>query len=482
MQLRDLLKDIEIIKAVAGLGTEIRNVRYDSRKVEPGDLFVAIKGFESDGHDYISQAIASGAAAIICTEQQKEDVPYILVENSRLALALASRNLFGNPAAGMKLIGVTGTNGKTTVTTLIKHVLEKVTGAKVGLVGTNGNIIGELVLETERTTPESYDLQVLFRQMAEAGCEYVVMEVASHALALDRVGGLELEVGVFSNLTHDHLDFHGTMEEYARVKSLLFRMCRKGCVNLDDEYVESIIDGATSEIMTFSIRKNEADIVAKDIKLSGGNVKFCAVSTGVIERMALNIPGMFSVYNALAVISACVCLGLDMPDIATALETAKGVPGRMETVPTDGDYTIVIDYAHTPDALENVLKTLKEAAVGRVVALFGCGGDRDKSKRPLMGGIVAANADFAIVTSDNPRTEEPRAIIDDILAGMPGAKSQRVVIEDRREAIAYAIDNAQPGDIILLAGKGNETYQIIGKTKLPMDERIIVAEYLAGRK
>ena len=482
MKLRELLKDIEVIKTNADPGAEVANVRYDSRLVGRGDMFVAIKGFEADGHDYIGRALASGAVAIICTEPQGEDIPYVQVENSRLALALASRNYFGNPAAGMKIIGVTGTNGKTTTTTLIKYVLEKVTGVKVGLIGTNGNIIGELVLETERTTPESYDLQALFRRMADAGCEYVVMEVASHALALDRVGGVEFEVGVFSNLTHDHLDFHGTMDEYARVKSLLFRMCKKGCVNIDDEYAGQITDGATSEIMTFSTRKNEADIVAKDIKLSGGNVKFCAVSTGMIERMTLNIPGLFSVYNALAVVSAGLCLGLEASDIAAALETARGVPGRMETVPTDGDYTVVIDYAHTPDALENVLKTLREAAVGRVVALFGCGGDRDKTKRPLMGGIAAANADFAIVTSDNPRTEVPRAIIDDILAGMPGAKSQQVVIEDRREAIAYALDNAQPGDVILLAGKGQETYQIIGKTKTPMDERIIVAEHLAGRK
>ena len=478
MRLGDLLMGIEIKKMTADSGTEIGDIRYDSRRVAPGDLFVAIKGFESDGHEYIQQALDSGAAAILCTEPQEESVPYIMVENSRAALAIASGNFFGHPASRMKLVGVTGTNGKTTVTMLIKHVIETTTGSKVGLIGTNGNLIGDLALETEHTTPESYELQSLLRDMAEAGCEYAVMEVSSHALMLNRVAGIEFEVAVFTNLTQDHLDFHDTMEEYAKCKAILFRMCKRGCINIDDDYAEYIMSGATCEILTYSTLKNEAELVAKDIKISVDNVKFCAVSTGIIERVTLHIPGLFSVYNALSVISACSSLGIASADIAAALFEAPGILGRMEVVPVPGDYTVLIDYAHTPDAIENILSAVREVPHGRIVLLFGCGGDRDKTKRPLMGKAAAEGADFLIVTSDNPRTEEPGAIIEDIIAGVRGAKTPYVVIEDRRQAIAYAIDNALSGDIIILAGKGHETYQIVGKTKAPMDERLIVTEHL----
>jgi len=481
MKLCDLLKDIAILELHAPAELEIGDICYDSRRAKPGDLFVAITGFESDGHTYIPAAVEKGAAAVLCQRPPEIDVPYVLVSDSRLALALASRNLFGDPAAGMKLVGVTGTNGKTTSTMLIKHVLETCRGAKVGLVGTNQNMIGYDVLPTERTTPESYELQKLFRRMADAGCDYVVMEVSSHSLVLSRVAGLTFEAAVFTNLTQDHLDFHKTMEEYARAKSLLFRQSRHGAVNLDDPWTETVRENAVCPILTYSVENNAADLVAKDLRLSASGVRFCALLHNDLERYTLGIPGRFSVYNALTVIACCSLLGLEQGEIAQALRSAEGVKGRMEVVPTDGDYTILIDYAHTPDALENVLKSVREVSPGRVVALFGCGGDRDRTKRPVMGGIAARLADFVIVTSDNPRTEEPESIIREIVQGMAGSRTPKKVITDRRQAIAYAINNHRSGDVIILAGKGHETYQIVGHEKRHMDERELVAEILAER-
>lgn len=481
MKLKDLLIGIKVLKITADPEMEISNICYDSRKAESNCLFVAVTGFESDGHNYIDSAIKGGACCVICEREPEQAVPFVLVTDSREALALSSKNYFGDPAAQMKLIGVTGTNGKTTTTMLIKHVLETVRGAKVGLVGTNQNMIGYTALPTERTTPESYELQKLFRQMADSGCEYAVMEVSSHSLALSRVCGIMFEVGVFTNLTQDHLDFHKTMEEYAAAKAKLFSACRYGVVNADDPWFETMLEKALCPVLTFSEVKNEVSLVAKDIKLSSSGVKFCALTTGCLERISLGIPGRFSVYNALAVIGCCMQLGINIEDIASALKTASGVKGRMEVVPTDGDYTILIDYAHTPDALENVLKSVQEVAQGRVVALFGCGGDRDKTKRPIMGAVAAEYADFVIVTSDNPRTEVPEEIISQITEGMSGSKTPRAVITDRREAIAYAIENHKPDDVIILAGKGHETYQIIGREKHHMDEREIVAEIMERR-
>lgn len=480
MKLGKLLTDVNVLESQADLEAEIGDISYDSRQTKKNDLFVAIRGFESDGHKFIGAAVKAGASVIICEEKPEESVPYIIVENSREALALASQNYFGNPASEMKLIGVTGTNGKTTTTMLIKHVLDTCTEEKTGLIGTNQNMIGDKILPTERTTPESYELQKLFRDMADDGCKYVVMEVSSHSLALDRVAGLNFEVAVFTNLTQDHLDFHKTMEEYAGAKALLLERCNNAAINIDDEWGGYMLERAKCPVFTYSETKLEADLVAKDIRLSPSNVKFCALAFNTLERVALEIPGRFSVYNAMSVISASLLLGFGLPDISEALKTAKGVKGRVEVVPTPDDFTILIDYAHTPDALENVIKSMKEVATGRVVVLFGCGGDRDKTKRPIMGEIATTLADYAIITSDNPRTETPADIIGDILEGVKVAKSRYRVIEDRIEAIAYAIDNHQQGDLIILAGKGHETYQIIGKTKHHMDEREIVAEHLAG--
>ncbi len=378
------------------------------------------------------------------------------------------------------MIGVTGTNGKTTSTILMKHMLEQILGAKVGLIGTIRNMIGNTELPTERTTPESYELQKLLRDMADAGCTHVVMEVSSHSLSLNRVAGLRFAAGVFTNLTQDHLDFHGTMEKYADAKALFLKQCAACAVNLDDEWAPKMMRTADCPVLTFSVTKNEADLVAKDLKLSASGVKFCALTTGRLERVSLGIPGRFSVYNALGVIACGLLLGLGLAECAAALETARGVKGRMEVVPGGEDFTILIDYAHSPDALENLLQSLREVTAGRRVLLFGCGGDRDRGKRPVMGAVAEKYADFVVVTTDNPRTEAPGDIIADFLAGMQSKKSGYKVIEDRREAIAWAIKNHQPGDVLILAGKGHEDYQIIGREKIHMDEREIVAEVLAG--
>ena len=409
------------------------------------------------------------------------DIPYVLVHDCRKALALLSRNFFGDPAGAMQIIGITGTNGKTTTTYLLKHLLEDTLGAKVGLIGTNGNMIGNEFIHTERTTPESFELQQLFAEMKSAGCTHVVMEVSSHSLVLSRVAGIDFAVGAFTNLTQDHLDFHHTMEEYAAAKALLFSACRVGCINIDDKWADTMMQNASCRLLTYSANGKEASLAAENIKLSAKGVSFTASCDGKCADVSLAIPGRFSVYNALNTIAVGLALGISLDDCAKAMKTAHGVKGRMELVPTDGDYTIVIDYAHTPDALENALKALRADHDGRLVVLFGCGGDRDRTKRPIMGAIAADNADLVIVTSDNPRTEQPQAIIDEILVGLKDKATEHIAICDRAEAIKWAIDNHRANDVILLAGKGHEDYQVVGHEKHHMDEREIVAEHIEKR-
>lgn len=475
MKLRDLLQDIPVLSSAVDFDTEIREVRYDSRAVEPGDLFVAIRGFAADGHEYIGMALKKGAAAVVCQEAGK-GIPAIVVADTRAALADIAGNRFGHPSAKLKMIGVTGTNGKTTTTTLIKHILE-CQGFRVGLIGTNQNMIGEQVIPTERTTPESYELQALLARMAEAGCTHCVMEVSSHSLVLDRVRGVHFETGVFTNLTQDHLDFHKTMEAYREAKAKLFQMSNQGVINFDDPAAEKMLADAKCPCMTFSAQKDAADLSAKNIVLGASGVDFVAAEKGGIARVSLGIPGLFSVENALAAMGACLTLGISIEDCAQALSSAQGVSGRAEVVPTDTDYTVLIDYAHAPDGVSNILRTVRGFAKGRVIALFGCGGDRDKTKRPIMGRIAAELADYCIVTSDNPRTEQPQAIIDDILAGMQDAKVPVDVICDRVQAIHHALALAKTGDVVVLMGKGHETYQEINHVKHHMDEREIIVEY-----
>ncbi|MDD3346625.1 UDP-N-acetylmuramoyl-L-alanyl-D-glutamate--2,6-diaminopimelate ligase [Oscillibacter sp.] len=483
MKLKELLQGLPILSAKADLNTEISDVSYDSRTTKPGDLFVAMTGFAVDGHTFIARAVSAGAAAVVC-ERPPEDgtVPYVQVENSRRALAVIGANYFGHPADAMTMVGVTGTNGKTTTTYLLKAVLEQELGARVGLIGTNQNMIGSEVLPTERTTPESFELQRLFAQMRSAGCTHVVMEVSSHALVLDRVWGVSYDVGIFTNLTQDHLDFHRTMEEYCDAKAMLFQNCAVGVCNADDPWTERLLRGATCKTFFYAEKAN-ADLRAEDVLLAADHIGFTAVTKDARVDVRVNIPGGFMVYNTLDVLCAALALGIPLERSAEALARVPHVKGRVEVVPTPGkDFTVLIDYAHSPDSLENVLRTVKGFAKGRTIALFGCGGDRDRTKRPKMGAVAAKLADFAIVTSDNPRTEEPAAIIADILPGLAGSETPYTVVENRVEAIHYGLDHAGAGDVLVLCGKGHESYQEINHVKHHMDEREIVAEYLNGGK
>ena len=479
MKLNELLRGVDILEAAADPDLAISGVSYDSRRTRPGDLFVAIAGYETDGHRFIPMAVEKGASCVLCQQKPDFDIPYILVPDSRAALARLGRNWFGDPAASMTMVGVTGTNGKTTTTYLLKDILEQCLGAKVGLIGTNQNMIGGEVLHTERTTPESFELQALFRSMADAGCTHVVMEVSSHALCLQRVAGVPFTVGLFTNLSQDHLDFHKTMENYCDAKALLFRQSETGVYNADDPWAERVTQNAPCPLLSFGERGG--DLMARNIQLSVGGVSFDAICGSETVPIHVDIPGEFTVYNALGVLAAAKALGVPLAGSARVLAKSAGVKGRVEVVPVPWDYTVLIDYAVTPDAIENVLTTVRGFAKGRVVILFGCGGDRDRGKRPKMGKIAARLADFVIVTSDNPRTEDPDFIISEILPGLEGASTPYVVEPDRVKAIRYALDHAQTDDVIILAGKGHETYQIIGHEKRHLDEREVVAEYIAER-
>ena len=481
MKLRDVLQGIDIISAEIDLDIEIAGVECDSRAVSKNGLFVAIRGFETDGNKYIGKACENGASAVITDNKKYATKSRILVSDARRALALSAKNFYGNPTKDMKVIGVTGTNGKTTVTYLIKHCLERA-GHKCGLIGTNQNMIGSEVLETERTTPESNALWKLFARMRDAGCEYVIMEVSSHSLELSRVWGIEFFVGAFTNLTQDHLDFHKTMENYEKAKAKLFEVSRVGIINYDDDAGRRIAEKAGCKVVTYSTKNSAARYIAKSINYAPASVNFAFVGIDKIARVELGIPGDFSVYNAMCAISVLVECGLSLEDICKSLADVSGVKGRAEVVPTDTDYTVMIDYAHSPDGLENILTTAKRTAKERVIVVFGCGGDRDRTKRPKMGKIAASLADVVIVTSDNPRCEEPNAIIDDIVPGISEVRDDFIRIADRREAICHALDIAESGDTVLLAGKGHETYQEINHVKHHMDEREIVKEHLSGEK
>ena len=480
MKLGELLHNIPILETNADLEQEITGVSYDSRHTSPGDLFIALEGYETDGHRFIPMAREKGAACVLCQKTPQDGGPYVRTGDSRGALAQAGRNWFGDPAGEMTMVGVTGTNGTTTTTYLLKDVLEKAAGAKVGLIGTNQNMVGDEVLHTERTTPESFELQALFRRMADAGCTHVVMEVSSHALCLQRVAGIRFAAGLFTNLSQDHLDFHGSMEDYCGAKALLFRQCEKGVYNADDPWADRVTRDAPCPLSSFGEKAGE--LRGENIRLAVDGVDFDACRDGETVPVRVNIPGGFTVYNALGVMAAARELGVPLADSARVLRQSAGVKGRVEVVPVPGEYTVLIDYAVTPDAIENVLATVRDFAKGRVVILFGCGGDRDRGKRPKMGRIAAQMADFVVVTSDNPRTEVPGDIIADILPGLEGTETPYVVVEDRVEAIRYALDHARKDDVIILAGKGHETYQIVGHEKRHLDEREVVAAYIAEHK
>lgn len=474
MKLSQILKNVKVTNEYTD--REVTDVTSDSRQVKEGFLFVCIKGASFDGHSVAQQMLDIGAVAVVC-EYDLGVENQIIVDDTRKAYSPICASFFGNPADSLKLIGLTGTNGKTTTTFLIKQILENV-GKKVGLIGTVQNMVGDEVYPAHYTTPDPHELQSLFRKMVDAGCEYCIMEVSSQALAQGRVEGIHFHIGAFTNLTQDHLDYHKTWENYFESKKLLFKACDCAVTNLDDEYGLKIVDGCDCRVVTYGVDNMKADFVARNVGFSANGVRYDLVGEKM-GRVSCPIPGRFSVYNSLCATSVALTLGVDFTDVLEAISKSNGVKGRIEVVPTPNqDYTVIIDYAHSPDGLENIISSLKEIANGRVVTVFGCGGDRDRTKRPKMGKIAAELSDFCVVTSDNPRSENPSVIIEDILEGMKDSATPYEVVENRKEAIAWAMKNAQPNDIILLAGKGHETYQILPTGTIHFDEREAVAEVL----
>lgn len=484
MILKSLLKglDYEVIKG--NEESKVQNIRYDNRKIEQGDAFVCVKGFKVDGHSFIGDAIKKGARVLIVQEEVsvQEDITIIKVKDTRKALAIMSSNYFGNPKNKLKIIGITGTNGKTTSAFIIKSILEKA-GFITGLIGTIANYIGNKKVDAVRTTPESYELHELFKNMVDAGVEYCVMEVSSHSLELDRVYGIQFEEGIFTNLTRDHLDFHKTFENYYNAKFKLFERSNHSIINLDDPYGANIVKDieereVKTRISTFSIEK-ESDFKAFEIKSHSNGSEF-KVNLEGIEEFSINIPGEYNIYNSLGCIICAYNLNIPMDKIKEGLSDVV-IPGRCELVAKEKNlpYSIIIDYAHTPDGLENILSTVKAFTKNRMISVFGCGGDRDKVKRPQMGKIGCELSDIAIITSDNPRSEEPMDIINDIVK--PLNYDNFVIEVNRKEAIRKAMNMALEGDVIVIAGKGHETYQILKDETIHFDEREVVYDILEGK-
>ena len=486
MKLTQLLERLKYEVIQGNDKIEVTELINDSRKVSEGSVFVCITGAVSDGHQYIEEVAAKGAAAVIVEKEVEapEGLTVIRVEDTRYALALMSAAYFGYPAEKLKVIGITGTKGKTTTTYMVKSILEGV-GHKVGLIGTIEAIIGEKCIPANNTTPESYTIQKYFAEMVEEGCDSVVMEVSSQGLMLHRTAGIPFEIGIFTNLGEDHIgpNEHKDFEDYKRCKGLLFKQCKIGIANVDDQWFEDVFQGATCKIETFGFSE-KADLRATDVEhisrpgYLGVNYHVSGLMDFDVE---IDIPGEFSVYNSLTAIAVCRHFDVPVENIKAALKVAK-VKGRIEMIKVSDDFTLMIDYAHNAMALESLLHTLRDYNPGRIVAVFGCGGNRSKTRRYEMGEVAGKMADFTIITSDNPRYEEPQAIIDDIIIGMKKTDGEYISICDRKEAIKYAIANGRPGDVIVLAGKGHETYQEIKGVKYDMDERVLIQEVLEELK
>ncbi len=483
MRLTELLQNLEYICVQGSLDTEVRSVVFDSRKADKDSLFICIKGAVSDGHKYAEDVAAKGASVLVVQDHVAvpEHVTVIKVPDSRYAMACISAAWFGHPAEKLKVIGITGTKGKTTTTYLVKSILENA-GHKVGLIGTIEAIIGDKVIPAANTTPESYVVQQYFAEMVEAGCDSVVMEVSSQGLMLHRTAGFLFDLGIFTNIEPDHIgpNEHKDFEDYMHCKGMLFKQCRVGIVNADDEHLEKVLEGHTCSLETFGFSE-KADLRAKDLHLvtGKGTLGIAYQAEGLMNfPVEIDLPGKFSVYNSLTAIAICRHFGVSVENIKKALKAAK-VKGRIEMVKVSDDFTLMIDYAHNAMSLESLLTTLREYEPARLVCLFGCGGNRSKLRRYEMGEVSGRLADLTIITSDNPRDEEPQAIIDDIKIGISKTAGHYVEIADRKEAIAYVIRHGQPGDIIVLAGKGHEDYQEIKGKKYPMDERDLIRDILA---
>ncbi|WP_053956888.1 UDP-N-acetylmuramoyl-L-alanyl-D-glutamate--2,6-diaminopimelate ligase [Inediibacterium massiliense] len=481
MKIDQLLEGLNVTKIIGKKDVEVKGIAYDSRQVQKGYAFVAIMGFKADGHEYIDQAVKNGAKVVIVQKNINpiEGVTIIQVENSRKTLAYISSQFYDNPTKEMRIIGVTGTNGKTTITHLIKSILEK-NHVATGLIGTIAHEILDKKYKANNTTPESLDLHKLFKEMVDNKVNTCVMEVSSHSLDLDRVAGIPYEIGIFTNLTPDHMDFHETIENYKRAKTKLFYQTTKAnVINVDDPYGHEIVQEVKkldTKIVTYGVY-NQADIYAKDIETSSKGTTFTLMTPKFNGKISIKTPGMFSVYNALAAMGVCYVLGYSFEEIKLGIESVK-VPGRFETVPDTKDHTIIVDYSHTPDALENALDTIKEFVEGKIITVFGCGGDRDRTKRPMMGEIAGKISDYCVITSDNPRSEDPDAIMKDIEVGIKKTSCKYKMIVDRKEAIKEAIKMSKPEDVILIAGKGHETYQILKDKIIDFDDKAVASEIL----
>ncbi|XJZ28406.1 UDP-N-acetylmuramoyl-L-alanyl-D-glutamate--2,6-diaminopimelate ligase [Bacillota bacterium Lsc_1132] len=481
MKLQQLLSHLHPLNPFAGENPEVTSIENDNRKVQKGSLFICIKGYTVDGHDFAESAVANGACAILAERPLALDVPVIVVNNTNRAMAVLADAFYGQPTKKLHLIGITGTNGKTTTSHLIEKILADA-GRKTGLIGTMYTKIGAQKLETKNTTPESLTLQKTFTQMVDAGVESAVMEVSSHALDMGRVHGCDYDIAVFTNLTQDHLDYHHTMEDYKRAKSLLFSQLgntydfahpKFAILNADDEASELYQKSTAAHVVTYGI-DNHADIRAENIRMAAAGTSFNLITPRGEYPVNIKLIGKFSVYNVLASTATAIVSGIPISNIIQSLEEIEGVAGRFELVNAGQDFTVIVDYAHTPDSLENVLKTIQQFADKKVFVVVGCGGDRDRTKRPIMAQIACKYATDPVFTSDNPRSEDPLAILKDMEEGVKG--ENYLVIPDRKEAITFAVNNASSGDVLLIAGKGHETYQIIGGKVYDFNDRLVARE------
>lgn len=483
MILKELIKNLKYIKLIGNENIEISNLTIDSRKVKKGSMYGAIKGFNVDGHKFIKNCIENEASLIVCEDLEDfcidDNLAILQVENTRKALAIIAKNFYNNPTKNINLIGVTGTNGKTSTTYFLEQILLEYKKT-VGIIGTieireNGKKM-EFDFSTS-TTPDTIELNELFSTMVSDNIDNIVMEVSSHALELHKVEGCNFNIGIFTNLTQDHLDMHKSMENYLNAKSKLFSMCKIGIINIDDKYAQDIIKNASCKVFTYSIEK-ESDLQAINIQYFMDRVAFDVKINDKIENFILNIPGRFSVYNALSVIGACLMQNIPIDIIKEGIKNIEGVPGRIQTIPNNKGFNVIVDYAHTPDGLDNIIKAVREFTKGRVITIFGCGGDRDRKKRPIMGEISANLSDYTIITSDNPRSEVPEAIIDEIETGIKPITNNYEKITGRKDAIYRGVSIAKANDSIIIAGKGHEDYEIFADKTIHFDDTEVAKEAL----
>lgn len=483
MILKELIKNLKYIKLIGNKNVEISHLTIDSRKVKKGSMYGAIKGFNVDGHKFIKNCIENGASLIVCEDLEDfcidDNVAILQVENTRKALAIIAKNFYNNPTKNINLIGVTGTNGKTSTTYFLEQILLEYKKT-VGIIGTieireNGKKM-EFDFSTS-TTPDTIELNELFSTMVSDNIDNIVMEVSSHALELHKVEGCNFNIGIFTNLTQDHLDMHKSMENYLNAKSKLFGMCKVGIINIDDKYAQDIIKNASCKVFTYSIEK-ESDLQAINIQYFMDRVTFDVKINDKVESFILNIPGRFSVYNALSVIGACLMQNIPIDIIKEGIKNIEGVPGRIQTIPNNKGFNVIVDYAHTPDGLDNIIKAVREFTKGRVITIFGCGGDRDRKKRPIMAEISANLSDYTIITSDNPRSEVPESIIDEIETGIKPITNNYEKITGRRDAIYRGVSIAKANDSIIIAGKGHEDYEIFADKTIHFDDTEVAKEAL----